>query len=90
MELERKDVALKEVQLSKRSLQNEINALKGILDGEDINNEGEIEDDEDDDEEVEIAAKETIIARDREIAKLREELDLGRERSRSLKEEADK
>lgn len=80
MELERKDVALKEAQLGRSSLQNELNSLKGIL------NEDEDEDDEDED----VRAKETIIARDREISQLKAELESTKERSKSLKEGADR
>ena len=85
MELERKDVALKEAHLGQRSLQNEINSLKGIIDDE-----GKKGGDAEDEDENHEAAKETIIARDREIAKLRQELEKATEKSKGLKHEADR
>ena len=56
MELERRDNALREAEISRKALQAEVNNLKAVIDDED--------DDEDEDEVSLNAQKEIIISRD--------------------------
>ena len=56
MDLERRDNALREAEMSRKALQAEVNNLKAVIDDED--------DDEDEDEVSLNAQKEIIISRD--------------------------
>ncbi|CAB4060834.1 unnamed protein product [Lepeophtheirus salmonis] len=100
MELERKSSELRDLHISKRSLQMEVLSLKTQLDKKNLNPPRSLgrtsfvdEDDECDEETIRseiVSQKETIISRDLEIEKLRSDLEEARRESLFLKEKTDR
>ncbi|XP_040583980.1 uncharacterized protein [Lepeophtheirus salmonis] len=100
MELERKSSELRDLHISKRSLQMEVLSLKTQLDKKNLTPPRSLgrtsfvdEDDECDEETIRseiVSQKETIISRDLEIEKLRSDLEEARRESLFLKEKTDR